>query len=74
MCIMIKRYRLPISTILSLATPTPPRHVIGIWIHPVSVLPRRFVRTSALARRAFDRLLVVADLDLRTHTIASAGR
>ena len=45
-----------------------------IWIHPMGVLRRMFVHTSALARRASDHLPVVADLDLRATTIASTGR
>jgi endonuclease/exonuclease/phosphatase family metal-dependent hydrolase len=45
-----------------------------IWIHPVSVMRRMFVHTSELARRASDHLPVVADLDLRTATLASDGR
>jgi endonuclease/exonuclease/phosphatase family metal-dependent hydrolase len=45
-----------------------------IWIHPVSVLRRMFVHTSALARHASDHLPVVADLDVRAAAIASDGR
>ena len=45
-----------------------------IWIHPVSVLRRRFVHTSALAQRASDHLPVVADLDLRAAAPAADGR
>jgi endonuclease/exonuclease/phosphatase family metal-dependent hydrolase len=41
-----------------------------IWIHPVSLLRRVFVHTSALARCASDHLPVAADLDLRPATIA----
>jgi endonuclease/exonuclease/phosphatase family metal-dependent hydrolase len=42
-----------------------------IWIHPMGVLRRMFVYTSALARRASDHLPVVAELDLRAAPIAS---
>ena len=46
-----------------------------IWIHPVSVLRRMFVHTSALAQHASDHLPVVAELDLRAATmIASDSR
>ena len=45
-----------------------------IWIHPVSVLRRVLVHTSALARHASDHLPVVADLDLAAATIASDNR
>jgi endonuclease/exonuclease/phosphatase family metal-dependent hydrolase len=42
-----------------------------IWIHPVSLLRRMFVHTSALARLASDHLPVVAEVDLRRPSIAS---